>query len=102
MSRAEREVAEISARKAQSQMRLADIRAELASYQNVEPVIGEEVKQIEEQVQKSKFEIEKLGAVNLRAPEAFREKSGEVARAEEKMGVLATREGARYSTSSRR
>ncbi|MDE1865622.1 MAG: chromosome segregation protein SMC [Candidatus Micrarchaeota archaeon] len=90
MSRAEREVAEIGARKAQSQMRLADIRAELASYQNVEPVIGEEIKQVEERVQKSKFEIEKLGAVNLKAPEAFKERSEEVAKAEEKMSILAT------------
>jgi chromosome segregation protein len=94
MSKAEREVAEISARRAQSQMRLADIKAELASYQSVEPVIGEEIKQIEEQVQKSKFEIEKLGPVNLKAPEAFKERSEEVARAEDKMGVLATEKDA--------
>ncbi len=94
MSKAEREVAEIGARRAQSQMRLADIRAELASYQNVEPVIGEEIKQVEEHVQKSKFEIEKLGAVNLKAPEAFKERSEEVAKAEEKMGVLATEKDA--------
>jgi chromosome segregation protein len=95
MSKAEREIAEISARKAQSQMRLADIRAELsASYQNVEPIIGEEIRQIEERVQKSKFEIDKLGNVNLMAPAAFKEKSEEVSKAEEKMSVLGSEKDA--------
>jgi chromosome segregation protein len=88
MNKAEREVSEINVKKAQSQQRLSDIRNELAGYQNVEPIIGEEVKQIEERVARSKFEIEKLGAVNLKAPEVYREKSEELVRAEEKMAVL--------------
>ncbi len=88
MSKAEREISEMGIRKAQSQQRLSDIRAELSGYQGVEPIIGEEIKQIEERVARSKFEIDKLGAVNLKAPEVYREKSEEVMRAEEKMAVL--------------
>jgi chromosome segregation protein len=94
MSKAEREVSEVNIRKAQSQQRLSDIGNELASYQNVEPIIGEKVEQIEEKVARSKFEIEKLGAVNLKAPEVYREKSAELEKAEEKMGVLGSEKDA--------
>ncbi len=94
MNKAEREVSEINIKKAQAQQRLSDIRNELASYQKVEPIIGEEIRQIEERVTRSKFEIEKLGAVNLKAPEVYKEKSGELVRAEEKMGVLGSEKDA--------
>lgn len=88
MTRAERDLNELNMKRAQLQTRLADIRAELASYPKTEPLVGEEIGQIEQKISRSKIQLEALGNVNLKAPEVYGEKKLEVEKAEEKLGVL--------------
>ena len=89
LNRVERELFESNTKRAQLQTRLSDIRAELASMQKLEPIVGEQISDIETKIAKVKVQVELLGLVNLKAPEAYAEKKEEVTKAEEKTSVLA-------------
>jgi chromosome segregation protein len=90
LNRAEKELFESNTKRAQLQTRLSDIKAELSSMQKVEPIVGEQIPDIETKIVKAKVQLEALGLVNLKAPEAYAEKKEEVAKAEEKMSILAS------------
>ncbi len=88
LSRTERELNEVNTRRAQLQVRLGDIRAELNSYAGTEPVIGEEIRSIEERLVSARSDMERLGNVNLKAPEVYSSKKLEVEEADAKLSTL--------------
>ncbi len=71
----------------QTSTRLADIKSELFEYSNVKETDGE-VFHLESDLREYKSQIEKLGNVNLKAPEVYELKSRDVREAEEKIKIL--------------
>ena len=71
MEKTERDLIELSTKKSQSETRMKDIRAELLSYSGVNSIEGRTIEQLEAGLAVSKSEIEKLGNVNLKAPEMY-------------------------------
>ncbi len=69
--RTSREMIELDGRKTQLQTRLSDIKAELASYPKMEMIEGAKTDELEKRVTISKNDLERLGAVNLKAPEMY-------------------------------
>ncbi len=88
LSRRERDQMEAGMRAAQLQVRLSDLKAEIAAYGNIEPLKSFDMNTIEREISNSKLEVERLGAVNLKAPEVYGEKTAEVAAATQKLDVL--------------
>ncbi|MEM3826981.1 MAG: AAA family ATPase [Candidatus Micrarchaeaceae archaeon] len=73
---------------AQAQTRLADIKAELLSYQGVIPIEGLSLKELEEKEVLLKADLEALGSVNLKAPEMYEERRKMLEEAEQKLSTL--------------
>ncbi len=73
---------------AQVQTRLADIKAELLSYQDIIPIEGLPIKELEDRIVLLKAELEKLGSVNLKAPEMYEERKRMLDEAEKKLETL--------------
>ncbi len=83
----ERSLMEVMSTISQSGTRLSDIKAELADYQGVIMTEGT-IPQLEDKLSSYKANIEKLGNVNMRAPEMYEMKSKDVLEAEERVSVL--------------
>jgi chromosome segregation protein len=79
---------ETEGRKAQMQTRLSDIKAELVSYTNMEMILNSKSEELEKQLIISKDTLEKLGVVNLKAPEMYEAKKKDVEDAQGKMETL--------------
>ncbi len=93
LSRYEREVAESRVRMSQQKIRLSDIRADLAAYSNIEPITEESTDLIEQKLASYKSQMERLGGVNLKAPEIYEQKKTELEEAVSKMDVLQKEKG---------
>ena len=83
-----RDIIENETRKVQIQTRINDIKAELLSYPNVEALEEQAMGELEAKRAIAKNEMEKLGAVNLKAPEVYGAKKKEVDEAKSKLAVL--------------
>ncbi|MCL4371926.1 chromosome segregation protein SMC [Candidatus Marsarchaeota archaeon] len=83
----ERELIGIDAEKAQVETRLSDIKAEMSSYADVEPLDGI-LEELEAKLGPLKNEIDRMGNVNMRAPDMYRDKAKDVEEAFEKLGTL--------------
>ncbi|MCL4373536.1 MAG: AAA family ATPase [Candidatus Marsarchaeota archaeon] len=82
-----RDLASIEAAKAQAETRLNDIKAEFLSYGSVQE-LDKDTAELEKQLVLWKADIENLGAVNMKAPEIYEEKSRDVNEARQKISVL--------------
>ena len=85
--RIERESIAMQANKGQLQTRLSDLMAELSGYEKQEPLEGE-IGQMEKDLYSLKSELERMGSINMRAPEMYEEKSREVNGVQEKIMTL--------------
>jgi len=85
----EREKIDLEGRISQNQTRLGDIKAELAGYEEME-MIDKKIDELEKDIALSKSMIEKLGNVNLKAPEMYEEKKKETEEAMNKLKTLQT------------
>jgi chromosome segregation protein len=88
LERLSRDSMELQARSSQLQTRIADIKAELMSYQGVDMMDERATDKLEAQIAISKSEVEKLGAVNLKATELYLQKSRDAEEAKQKLGIL--------------
>ncbi len=86
--RMSRDTIELEGKKEQYQTRLSDIKAELMSYQNVEELNGMNGDELDKQLIISKNELERLGAVNLKAPEMYDTKKKDAEESQQKMEIL--------------
>ncbi|HUC38634.1 MAG TPA: chromosome segregation SMC family protein [Candidatus Acidoferrum sp.] len=84
----ERDLIETESRRSQMQTRLSDIKAELLSYQEMEQVEFKEIDELEKQSLECKHEMELLGNVNLKAPEAYAQRKKDVDEARQKLDIL--------------
>lgn len=83
-----RDTIELQSRGSQLQTRIADIKAELLSYQNIDMLDEHATEKLETQLVISKNELEKLGNVNLKATELYLQKSRDAEEAKQKLGIL--------------
>ena len=90
VDRLERELMEKESARSQLQTRLSDIKAELISYSGAEEVEYNEVEELEKHTVQYKHEMELLGNVNLKAPEAYAQRKKDVDEANERLSVLRT------------
>ncbi len=93
MEKTERDLIELSLKKGQSETRMNDIKAELLSYSGVKIVEGRTIEQLEAALAVAKSELEKLGNVNLKAPEIYESKKSDVEMARQKLQVLDSEKG---------
>ena len=85
------DIAEINATRGQLSTRLADIKAQLASYASTESpgtMSGKTVKELEAERDRARAEQAALGTVNLKAIEMYEEKSRDVTEAKERLETL--------------
>ncbi|MGC8652254.1 MAG: AAA family ATPase [Candidatus Micrarchaeia archaeon] len=87
MEKLRRDLSGMEAAKAQAETKLNDIKAELMSYTELQE-LDKDTAELEKQVVLWKAEMEKLGAVNLKAPELYEQKSRDVNEARQKVAVL--------------
>ena len=84
-----RRLGELEVKKGQMEMRLNDIRAELAAFGPLEgDVVDEDVEKMERESAALNTRIGDLGSVNLKAPEIYEEKKRSVEEANEKVATL--------------
>jgi chromosome segregation protein len=88
ISKLEKDIIETESKRSQMQTRLSDIKAELLSYNDVETVQFKEITELEAQQLGCKHEMELLGNVNLKAPEAYTQRKKDVDEANQKLGTL--------------
>jgi len=84
-----RDTFSIESSKAQAETKLNDIKAELLSYNDMQE-LDKSTDELEKQSIIWKSEIEKLGAVNLKAPEIYEQKSRDVNEARQKVSTLSS------------
>ncbi|MEM0149370.1 MAG: AAA family ATPase, partial [Candidatus Micrarchaeaceae archaeon] len=82
-----RETFNLESSKAQAETKLGDVKAELLSYSEVQP-LDKATEELEKQVILWKADMEKLGAVNMKAPEIYEQKSRDVNEARQKVSTL--------------
>lgn len=88
MEKIGRDLIEQETRKVQIQTRINDIKAELLSYPNVEILKSDAAGELEAKRTIAKNDLERLGAVNLRAPEVYESKKKDVDEASSKLNLL--------------
>ncbi|MDE1871619.1 MAG: chromosome segregation protein SMC [Candidatus Micrarchaeota archaeon] len=88
IERANNGLIEQETRKVQLQTRISDIKAELMSYNGIDVVEGATMEELEAKRTIAKNDIERLGAVNLKAPEVYAAKKKDVEEVNSKMQVL--------------
>ena len=74
--------------KAQLEVRIGDIRAELSTYTNIEILDGKNVQQLDVELAEVRGELDAIGAVNLKAPEIFEQKKVDVEDAQKKLDTV--------------
>lgn len=84
----ERNYIETESKISQYKTRLGDIKAELIGYENVEMIEEKDIYKIDSQITDAKNKLNKLGNINLKAPEVYSEKKRETDEAMEKMKTL--------------
>jgi chromosome segregation protein len=88
LDRLGRDAIELEGRKSQFQTRLADIKAELMSYPKMEMTENTGAEDLEKKVFLAKTDLERLGNVNLKAPEMYEVRKRDVEEAQKKMETL--------------
>jgi chromosome segregation protein len=88
MDRIERELIELGSSRTQLETRMSDIKAELLSYKDASVLEGRTVEELESGLAVAKVDVERLGAVNLKAPEIYESKRQDVESAAQKMQTL--------------
>ncbi len=88
-----RDIIELQSRGSQLQTRIADIKAELMSYQGVDMLDEHASEKLEAQLAVSKSDLERLGNVNLKATELYLQKSRDAEEAKQKLGILDNEKG---------
>ncbi len=88
LERSNRDLMEQENRKVQLQTRINDIKAELISYQNTEIIKDATQEELEAKRAIAKNDVQKLGAVNLKAPEVYEIKKKDVEEAHSKVTIL--------------
>ena len=88
INRLEKDIIETDSKRSQMQTRLSDIKAELLSYTEVEQMPFKEITELEAQQLGCKHEMELLGNVNLKAPEAYVQRKKDVDEANQKLEIL--------------
>jgi len=84
-----KQTGDIAANRAQTEMRIKDIAAELTAYDGAKPeLLNEDIDVMDKEAQVLKAKIEALGSVNLKAPEAYEEKARSVSEASGKVKTL--------------
>ncbi len=86
----ERDIMESESKRLQHQTRLSDIKAELLSYSGVEAIEHDNTEELEKMLVEYKHEIELLGNINLKAPEAYLQKKNDVDEATRRLATLST------------
>jgi chromosome segregation protein len=86
--KAERDLIEMGSRKTQLETRMNDIKAELLSYTEAKMLEFKGIEQLESRLAVAKSDIERLGAVNLKAPEIYESKRQDVESAKQKLQTL--------------
>ncbi len=87
LERLNRDILENETAKAQIEVRLGDIRAELPSYQNAS-MVAMKADSLEQEIAISRRKLEELGMVNLKAPELYGRKKRDVEEAQAQISVL--------------
>ena len=88
LDKATRNIYEFESAKAQHQTRLNDIKAELLSYANAEMIDGAKLDELDQKLIVAKADLERLGSVNLKAPEMYEQKKKDVDEAQQRMDTL--------------
>ena len=87
MERLERGIIELSGRISQAEVRIGDIKAEKRSYEDIAP-LDLPLDQMEQKLGAARAGMERLGSVNMKAPEMYSERSREVEEAEERLRTI--------------
>ncbi len=87
MDQLNKEINDLKSGTIESNVRLADIKAELSSYEGIEELQGS-IEELEGKLSEFKSNLSKLGEVNLKAPEMYIEKSRGVEEAATKLNTL--------------
>ncbi|MGI0100748.1 MAG: AAA family ATPase [Candidatus Micrarchaeaceae archaeon] len=87
---ASRSAIEQETRKVQLQTRISDIKAELVSYKDVSVIEALTAEELEARKAIAKSDMERLGAVNLKAPEVYLQKKKDVDEVNSKMATLSS------------
>ena len=87
IERLSRDIMLAESAKMQSETRLADIKAELASYKEY-PMVGGAPEELDRRLAIAKNDLEGLGNVNLKAPEMYEARRRDVDEAESKLHIL--------------
>ncbi len=93
LERSNRDIIEQETRKVQLQTRITDIKAELLSYQGQTTITGQTDKELEAKRTIAKSDLERLGAVNLKAPEVYEAKKKDVEEVSSRINVLSSEKG---------
>ncbi len=88
VSRLEKDMIETESKRSQLQTRLSDIKAELLSYTEAKPTEFKDISELETKQLECKHEMELLGNVNLKAPEAYAQRKKDVDEANRKLEIL--------------
>lgn len=86
---ADRALNEINNKRGQLEVRLVDLRAELSAFPQGIEKVNMPLDEMEKELTYVGVKIEQLGAVNLKAPEVYETKKGEVGEAESRLNTLA-------------
>ncbi len=87
MERLERSIIELSGKISQAEVRIGDIKAEKRSYEDITP-LDLPLDQMEQKLGAARAGMERLGSVNMKAPEMYSERSREVEEAEERLRTI--------------
>ena len=87
MERLERSAIELSGKISQAEVRIGDIKAEKRSYEDIVP-LDMPLDQMEQKLGAARAGMERLGSVNMKAPEMYAERSREVEEAEERLRTI--------------
>jgi chromosome segregation protein len=79
---------ELENRKSQLQTRLSDIKAELLTYPNLDIIQGVDAVGLDKKITVAKIDVERLGNVNLKAPEMYEVRKKDVEEAQKKVETL--------------
>ena len=88
IERTNRNLMENEMNKAQLEVRIGDIRAELPSYQKLEEISNMDIYGLENETSRTKIKLEGMGSINLKAPEMYEQKSRDVSEAEKKLSTV--------------
>ncbi len=94
LERNSRDAIEAETAKAQIEVRIGDIRAELVSYSGVGEIHDVPLALLESEIGKDRAKLESIGTVNLKAPELYEKRIADVQEVQSQMSVLSNEKAA--------